>query len=237
MKSTFYFIAALLISAITFKAVSQNCSVYFPTTKGTIYEMQHFDEKNKQTGTSTNTVTSSITDASGNVAAIIHSHYQGTKEKDTASSNVSVKCENGQVYVDMKNFIPSSSSQTQNMEIKTDASWIQIPETMTVGMTMPDATGTMSFYSNGSVMMTMTINITERKVESTESVTTPAGTFQCFKVSYKISTVTSLMGFKTTINGKAVEYYSSGTGMVKSENYDKNDKLQGYTVLSKITKS
>lgn len=236
-KSVIYFLAVLLISVSTFKAVSQNCSVYFPTVKGTIYEMQQFDNKDKQTGTSTYTVNNSITDTEGNVAAIIHIHSQGKSDKDTMSANVSYKCENGKAYVDMKNFIPSGSSeQYKDMEIKTDASWMEIPQALSVGTTMVDATGTMSFYSNGTLFMTMKISITDRKVASSESVTTPAGTFQCYKVTYNIASESSIMGIKTTINSKAVEYYSTGTGIVKSETYNKNDKLEGYSVLSKITK-
>lgn len=229
-------IACILLSVITLKVTSQNCSVYFPTVKGTIYEMHQFDNKDKQTGTSAYTVTNSTTDVNGNVAVIIRTHYVGKSDKDTMSANVSYKCENGKVYVDMKNFIPSGSSGQQDMDIKTDASWLEIPQTLSVGMTMADATSTMSFYSNGTLFSTMKISITDRKVESSESVTTPAGTFQCFKVTYNVASESTTMGIKMTTNSKGVEYYSTGTGMVKSETYNKNDKLEGYSVLSKITK-
>ncbi len=225
----------MLLSIITLKVTSQNCSIYFPTVKGTIYEMQQFDNKDKQTGTSAYTVTSSTTDTDGNVAAILHTHYVGKSDKDTGSAYVSYKCQDGKAYVDMKNFIPSGSSG-QNMDIKTDASWMEIPQTLSVGMTMADATGTMSFYSNGTLFSTIKISITDRKVESSESVTTPAGTFQCFKVTYNVASESTTMGIKMTTNSKGVEYYSTGTGMVKSETYNKNDKLEGYSVLSKITK-
>jgi hypothetical protein len=226
--------AILLLSVITLKVASQNCSVYFPTVKGTVYEMQQFDNKDKQTGTSTYSVSQVTSDADGNTSVIIHTIYKGKNDKDTSSGNLTYTCKGDKVYLDMKNFMPAGS-QMQGMDIKTDGSFMEIPQTMTVGMTMSDATSTMSMYNNGSLFMTVTTTITDRKVESSESVTTPAGTFQCFKVSYKATSVSSVMGIKTTTNSKGVEYYSTGTGMVKSESYDKNDKLQSYNVLSKIT--
>jgi hypothetical protein len=229
-------IACTFITGIAIKANSQNCNIYFPTVKGTVYEMQQFDSKDKLTGTNTYSVTNAVTTTEGNTTTNIHSSWKGKTDKDTSSANIAYKCEGGKVYIDMKNFMPAGSAgQSNGMEIKTDASYIEIPQTLTVGMTMADATMTMSMYSNGTLFSTTKITISDRKVESTESITTPAGTFQCYKVTYNTTTETNAMGMKMSSEGKGVEYYCSGTGMVKSETYNKNGKLEGYSVLSKIT--
>lgn len=227
-------IAVLMIAGISLRVTSQDCGVYFPVIKGIVYEMQQFDNKDKLTGTNTYSVTSVDTDASGKLVATIHSHWKGKSEKDTVSTNISYRCEDGKTYLEMKNFAPSGE-QFKDMEIKTDASTMEIPVSLSVGMELPDASGTMSFYSNGTLFSTIKTTFTERKVASQESVTTPAGTFQCYKVTYNVSSESTTMGFKMTTNSKSVEYYSTGTGMVKSEFYNKNDKLEGYSVLSKIT--
>ena len=70
--------------------------------------------------------------------------------------------------------------------------------------------------------MKMTVNIMNRKVEGKESVTTSAGTFDCFVISYDHE---SKMGIK--IRGSAKQWYSEGVGMVKQENYNKKGKLMG----------
>ena len=45
-----------------------------------------------------------------------------------------------------------------------------------------------------------------------------------------------VMGMTIPITMKSIEYYAAGTGMVKSQSFDKNGKLAGYTLLTKITK-
>lgn len=59
--------------------------------------------------------------------------------------------------------------------------------------------------------------INDRKVEGQESVTTPAGTWDCFKISYKCK-----MGVKTgpiniPINFEGTEWYAPGFGIVKTQ--------------------
>jgi hypothetical protein len=40
------------------------------------------------------------------------------------------------------------------------------------------------------------------------------------------------MGIKMNINVSSIEWITSKLGVVKSESYNKNDKLMGYTILS-----
>jgi hypothetical protein len=64
-----------------------------------------------------------------------------------------------------------------------------------------------------------------------ESITTPAGTYDCYKITSDIATQTQ-MGIKMNINVSSIEWITSKLGVVKSESYNKNDKLMGYTILS-----
>jgi hypothetical protein len=82
----------------------------------------------------------------------------------------------------------------------------------------------------------MKINITNRVVASQESVTTAAGTFNCYKITQDFKMENIVMGMTIPITMKSIEYYAAGTGMVKSQSFDKNGKLAGYTLLTKITK-
>jgi len=77
----------------------------------------------------------------------------------------------------------------------------------------------------------MTVNVSNRKVEAVESLTTPAGTFECYKISYDVATK-MMINVKT----KGVEWFSKGVGMVKSETYDSAGKLLGSNVLASVKK-
>jgi len=79
--------------------------------------------------------------------------------------------------------------------------------------------------------MTMTINISNRKVEAVESLTTPAGTFECYKISYDVATK-----MMVNVKSKGVEWYTAGIGMIKSETYSSDGKLLGSNILTSLKK-
>jgi len=80
-------------------------------------------------------------------------------------------------------------------------------------------------------MMNMTISITNRKVEAVENVTTPAGTFECYKISYDIATKMMI-----NVKMKGTEWYAKNVGLVKSESYNNDGKLMGSNLLTGLTK-
>jgi hypothetical protein len=89
----------------------------------------------------------------------------------------------------------------------------------------------MTISNQGVKMMTMTVVVTNRKVEAVENITVPAGTYECYKITYDIE---SKMMFK--VQTKAVEWYSMNIGLVKSETYDQKGKLAGSSELKSCSK-
>ena len=75
-------------------------------------------------------------------------------------------------------------------------------------------------------------SVAELRFIKTESITTPAGTFDCAKVKYNIATRSPKS--KETITGYGYEWYSPNVGLVRTEQYDKNNVLQSYTVLEEL---
>jgi hypothetical protein len=70
--------------------------------------------------------------------------------------------------------------------------------------------------------------ITNRKVEAKESVTVPAGTFDCFKISYNSEIK---IGFVKK-NYRYITWYAPEVGAVKSEFYSAKGKLEGYSEMT-----
>jgi hypothetical protein len=62
----------------------------------------------------------------------------------------------------------------------------------------------------------MNIDITNRRVNAKESVTTPAGTWNCFKITYHTKMLMK-MGIGIPMNSDITEWYAPGFGVVKSE--------------------
>ena len=76
-----------------------------------------------------------------------------------------------------------------------------------------------------------TTTISNRTVEAVENITTRAGTFKCFKISYDIETKAVM-----TFRAKGTEWIAKDIGVIRSENYNKNGKLTGYSELASLEK-
>jgi len=77
--------------------------------------------------------------------------------------------------------------------------------------------------------MTMVVKIYDRKVEAIEDMTTPAGTFSCYKMTSTIETKTMF-----TVIVKSTDWMAKKVGSVRSETFDKNGNLTGYSVLTSM---
>ena len=70
-----------------------------------------------------------------------------------------------------------------------------------------------------------------QRVTARESVTVPAGTFDCFRVESEMS-MKMIMSFRT----KSVSWYAAGIGEVKTESYDRRGNLESVQELISLKK-
>ncbi|MCK5105190.1 MAG: hypothetical protein KAR17_20345, partial [Cyclobacteriaceae bacterium] len=142
-------------------------------------------------------------------------------------------CKNGKFEFDMAFKMNGEALQAyEDMDINVDATEFQIPSMDTApGTLLKDGSLVVDVASNSVHMFKMTVLITDRKVEAREEIKTPAGDFDCLKLSQKISTK-MIIG----IEASSIEWYSEGVGMVRSESYNKKGKLNGYSELTKFEK-
>ena len=78
----------------------------------------------------------------------------------------------------------------------------------------------------------MSTLITDREVLGKESVTTPAGTFDC----YIITQSTHIKSMAANQKRTTKQWIAEGVGVVKSEDYNKKGKLDGTSVLTSFSK-
>lgn len=223
---------AILFSLIQF-SIAQDCSQSFYAMKeGTKIMMTNFSDKGKVTSTNETLIKSIKADGS-NFNATVEATMKNDKGKViTEGKSYTVKCENGTIKLDISSMMMSDfASQMKNMEVTISGSGIEIPSVLTEGMTLTDGTTEMKLGTNGMTFMNMKFDIKNRKVEKKESITTPAGTFSCFKISYDMD---MKMMVKRSI--KAVQWLAPGVGLVKSESYNQKGELEGYTELTKFEK-
>ena len=154
------------------------------------------------------------------------------KGKSLGTMQLSARCEGGIYFIDMKNLMGQQSMEDyKDMEMKIEGGNLEIPSSMKAGDILKNGDMKIAFSSGGMTVMNMNFSVTNRKVEAVESITTPAGTFECYKISYDIATKMMI-----NVKSKGAEWYSKGTGMIKSETYSTDGKLLGSNVLTAIKK-
>jgi hypothetical protein len=227
---------ALLALIIISTAAQAQCDMYFPLKTASAYELTQYNAKEKVTGTILYTV---VDVRDGGNEADFKSEVADAKGKVTSTYNYTVNCKNGEMFIDIKSMIPAETLEGYKDMVITakGQGYYVLPTTLNVGNALPDADNSWDITAQGqtTVMTTLSLKITNRKVESKESITVPAGTFECYKITATNNLETSTFGLKIPIEMKVEEYYAPGVGLVKSVTYNKNDKLLGSSVLSKIT--
>lgn len=224
------FFVILLAFAMTGLVKGQDCSFY-SLSEGMVTAYQNLDAKGKVTGTTRSTCLN-VSKVGAATIFKMKSEYADAKNSNQSSREYEMKCEDGTFYVDMQNFIdPKSMEAFKDMEINANSKDMIYPAVLSAGQSLPDASITVSAATGGVSLLNLVINITNRKVVGTESVTVPAGTFGCYKITYDVETK---MMFK--VNATVAEYVNLGVGNVKTETFDKKGKIAGTTLLVELKK-
>lgn len=211
--------------------VAQDCPVYYPDAANAQLEYKQYDKKGNLSGSNIQKVTEFKKTSNGYEASVSAESFDA-KGKSIGTMQMVARCESGIYFIDMKNLMGQQSLDAyKDMEMKIEGGTLELPASMKAGDVLKNGDMKISFSSNGTSLMNMSFTVTNRKVEAVETITTPAGTFECYKITYDIATK-MMVNVKT----KSAEWYSKGTGLIKSETYSTDGKLLGSTVLASIKK-
>ncbi len=202
------------------------CSVYYPFKQGTKFEMTNYNKKGK----TESVIKYSISKIEGNTATVDAAVFDN-KNKEITSTSYDMTCEGNSISIDFKSLIsPEMLQQYKDMDVDVSGTNIELPNDLDIGKKLKDANMVMTI-NMGAMNMNITMDIVNRTVDAKENITTPAGTFNCFALSYDSQIK---MGIKTSFTIK--EWIAEGVGVVKTESYNKKGKLMGYSELTSISK-
>lgn len=221
----FLFILALLI--FVRPALAQDCYSYFPTDEGATFTITHYNPKGKVESISEYTVKEYNETATG-YDITIHLRSSDKKGNNPIESTFSASCNDGIFQVDMAAMI-NNMDQMKNMEMKIKGDMISLPSALSIGQSLPDAS--MEMEAEGPMPMKFKIDMVNRKVAGQEEISTPAGSFDCYVITYdqKMKTV---MNMETS----SKQWLNPEVGMVRSEYYNKNGKMMGYSELTSLSR-
>ena len=219
MKS---FLALCLLLFIAVPVSAQDCSKYYPMNEGTKFQITMYNKKDKLSGV----MDYEVKEVSGNTATMFY-EMRDEKGKMITSSEYGITCTDDGVTIDFSSMMsPGAMGQYEDMEMEMTGTDLLYPNNLNAGQSLPDADVLMT-VKMPPMNMKMTMKFFNRKVEGNETVSTPAGDFECYVITYDTE---SKMGIKMTMSSKL--WLSEGFGMVKQENYNKKGALIGKSVLT-----
>lgn len=217
------------LSLFTYNAFAQECSAYFPIQEGLRLEYQMLNDKGKIAGSQWQEITS-ITETAEGLRAEMKMGHKDAKGKEVFTTDYGFLCTRDAVVFDFKSLMSGPmAEQFQDAEVEISGIDLEWPNTLSVGMELPDASIVMKLNMGGMSMSFNTLT-TARKVEKKETITTPVGTFECFVVYSE--TQAKVMLSTQSVPSRA--WMAEGIGLVKNESYDKKGKLIDQMVLTSI---
>ena len=221
-----------LVNIVSLSA--QECNFYFPTEEGTLLEMTNYDKKGKVAGYTSQKILEKK-EVNGATIVVFEQSTRDAKGKDEVTVEMEVRCEDGKFYFDLDNYMNDMNMEeyegNPDMDVIVDGDDIYYPAELNAGEQLPDGSVTVKVLTNGFPIMTVTVNISNRKVVAKETITTPAGTFECHKLTQDAE-VKAIMKMTTS----EVTWLAEDIGIVKTEIYNKKGKLISSSELTKIEK-
>ena len=211
MKAFFFIVALIAVSVIQ----AQNCNYYYFQNNKTI-TMGFFNKKGSQDGTLIYKI-SGVEKTGGTTTGTVVSEYFDKKKKSYGQSTGKMKCSGGVLLIDMKTLLsPQQNQQFQSADVQGKGFYLEYPSVMKVGETLKDGSFDMDMKMESGLMARIKMDLTDRVVQAKESVTTPAGSWEAFKINYNSKTVID-MGFAIPIRMEMTEWFVPNLGVVKTE--------------------
>lgn len=226
----------LLLMLLSFTEVNAQCSNSFYRLKeGAEFEMTNYDKKDRPQGRTTYMI-SDVVEKNGAYEATFKSKIYDKKDKLLTEGEFVIICEGDKVKIDMQRMLNSMEqlSAYESMEVEAQGDFLEVPSNLEVGQSLPEGrtTLTIKMGESNATMSKMNVDVKNRKVESKEDITTPAGTFTCYKISYNTDVDMKVMGFGNKSTYGNAEWIAEHVGTVRTESYDKKGNLESYTLLT-----
>ncbi|WP_025742096.1 TapB family protein [Aquimarina pacifica] len=213
---------------------AQDCNAAPFMNEGTILTYTDYNKKGKKKG-STKHETINVSSTNNGISAQIKATLFDERGKETFNTNYRAHCKDGLFSLDMLRFFDMgklSEQSKNNLNLKIDGDVLEFPYSMKPGDILNDGTITVKVNNEEDTftLVTLTFDVFNRKIIGEESITTPAGTFNCQKVTFDFASKFGILNIK----GSGVEWYYKNVVVVRSESYTKKGKLIGYHELTDL---
>lgn len=203
----------ILLLAIN-SGIYAQCNYYYLQNNKTV-TMAMYDRKGNQDGKYVYKV-SGVTRTAGITSAQVKSEVFDKKGKSLGGGAGTMQCKSGQLLIDMKMMMnPQQAQQFKNAEVDGKGAFMEYPSSLNVGETLRDASFSMDMKAESGMIANVSIDVTNRKVEAKEKITTPAGSWDAYKITYDSKMIMN-MGIAIPMKMQITEWFVPDFGIVKS---------------------
>jgi hypothetical protein len=223
------FLALFVLAAYQLSA-QFDCTPFYPFAEGAKMWYHNYNADGKLLSSTEKQVMSIRTIPNGATEAEISSIIKDENGKEDFAGQYAVNCKNGVLKMEViSSLTPMMLQSFQGMKMTLVGDLLSMPKQLKVGMELDDASTKISAAADGVNIINMDFYVDERKVEKQEKIITPAGEFDCYKITSKTRVDMMIKKYFTTI-----EYYAVEKGLVRTETLDQNGELISYTELVKL---
>lgn len=222
----------LLTACCVFPLQAQKCSGYYYLRNNAEIEMTIYDARDNASGKTVYKITSVRSAGDSTISDFTNTYYDENEQALTTGQG-HFSCYGAGVIVDMKMSIPTLKQFKEvQMEARSNKAYLDYPADMQVGQELKAGLYEMVGKMDG-MDVGVSYSVNNRRVSGKEKITTPAGTWNCYRIVYDIDFEMRMMGTGIPIQFSAVEWFAPGFGTVKSVSM-KDGKLVGGTEITSV---
>lgn len=201
---------------------------------GSSFEIQSYTPKDKLDSRMVYTVKDVRNEGGATLVNVTMQSFDA-KGKPAPEIAVTYTCTGTELIADLSGMIMATNDAMRDMEVRVKENKLVYPKQLGEGSKLPDGLLTAEMHQKGTKIMDLDFSIVNRLVNGKERLTTPAGTFDVYKISSEVNMTNRTMGIPIRANFRSVSYRNDDVLFdIKTETFSKNGKLRGYTILSKL---
>ncbi len=206
------FVVALLFSAISF---AQNCLGYYLLQNNRSIDNTIYNKNGEIFGKQVYSV-SGVSATGAATTANIKFQMFDANGKMIANSTNDIKCRGGVIMMNMKMMMAQEQEFATAANAKGESAFIEYPAVMKVGDNLKNASFAMDM-NRGGMQQHVTVKIANRKVDGKQKITTRAGSWDCYRISYKGKIIINTMGMEIPLDLNGTEWFAPGFGIIKTK--------------------
>lgn len=227
------FLSLITVCFFSFNITAQSgCSKYYPFSEGAISQLSLYNAKGKQEGMVEYHVLDIATNGGSQTANMVMKLFDD-KGQEVSQTEYSATCSDDVVSIDFKSLMRPEMLNAFGDEVDAEVTGtnMDLPNNLSVGQNLPDSEMNVKISLSG-INMNMNTTITDRKVVDKETITTPAGTFECYVITQSMQ----MKSMASNQKSSSKSWIAEGVGVVKTEDYNKKGKLRSTSLLTEFSK-